>query len=134
MLAITVKSEDRDPYKFEWDASAEEGRNLWDEIERQADSAGHDPLEIATAAIVQARPPKDEIAERGYRMWLVYAVLRSATDRIDLTDFIDHAGVLEGPPTIFDLAEHQQIKAEISVDTKNKQFTMELAGRSPLDS
>jgi hypothetical protein len=79
-------------------------------------------------------PPKDEIAERGYRMWVVYAVLRSAADRIDLTGLVEHAGVLEGPPTIFDLAEHQQIKAEISVDTKNKQFTMELAGRSPLDS
>jgi site-specific DNA recombinase len=86
------------------------------------------------AAIVQARPPKDEIAERGYRMWVVYAVLRSAADRIDLTGLVEHAGVLEGPPTIFDLAEHQQIKAEISVDTKNKQLTMKLAGRSPLDS
>jgi hypothetical protein len=69
---------------------------------------------------------------RGHAIWIVYAVLRHAVDNIDLTDLIDHAGVLAGPPTIFDLAEHQHIKAEISVD--NNRATIKLTGSSPLDS
>jgi hypothetical protein len=66
-------------------------------------------------------------------VWIVYAVLRCAADNIDLTEFIDYAGALAGPPTIFDLAEHQRIKAEISIDN-NRAYTINLTGSSPLDS
>lgn len=131
MLAITVKANGHDPYKFEWNGSSEEFHKLWDDMETLADSGGHDPIEVANAAILQVATHKNEIA-RGHAIWIVYAVLRHAVDNIDLTDLIDHAGVLAGPPTIFDLAEYQHIKAEISVDSNRA--TIKLTGSSPLDS
>jgi hypothetical protein len=130
MLAITVKAKGRDPHKFEWNGSSEEFHKLWDDMERLADGSGQDPIEAANA-IILAATHENEIA-RGHAVWIVYAVLRHAADNIDLTGFIDHAGVLAGPPTIFDLAEHQHIKAEISID--NNHATIKLTGSSPLDS
>jgi hypothetical protein len=45
---------------------------------------------------------------------------------------VDQAGVLTGAPTIFDLAEHQHITANIVVDESG--CTMKLTGRPQLDS
>jgi len=39
---------------------------------------------------------------------------------------------LSGPPTVFDLAAHQNVKAKIKV--VGNEISMELAGSSPLDS
>jgi hypothetical protein len=104
--------------------------NYWDEVEGLADSGGLDPVEAAYAIIVAATH-ENEISRR-HAIWIVYAVLRHAADNIDLTGFIDHAGVFAGPPTIFDLAEHQHIKAEIIVD--NKQTRNNKANRKALRS
>jgi hypothetical protein len=52
MLAITIKAKGHDPYKFEWNGSSEESHKLWDDVERLADSDGHDPIEIANAVII----------------------------------------------------------------------------------
>jgi hypothetical protein len=65
-------------------------------------------------------------------MWMVYAVLRHTAENVDVARKVDVAGVMAGPPTMFDLAAHQHIKAKIRV--RDKTITMEPAGHSPLDS
>jgi len=135
MLTITVKTKGRAPYEFEWDGSLEEFHQLWDEMESLADRSGLDPLDVASAAIrttATERQRKNATEARGQAAWIVYAVLRHAADNVDFASMIDRAGVLAAPPTVFDLAAHQHIKAEIVVD--NKSATISLTGSSLLDS
>jgi hypothetical protein len=63
-------------------------------------------------------------------MWMVYAVLRHTAENVDVARMVDVAGVMAGPPTMFDLAAHQHIKAKIRV--RDKTITMELAGHRHL--
>jgi hypothetical protein len=63
---------------------------------------------------------------------MVYAVLRHTAENVDVARMVDHAGVIAGPPTMFDLAAHQHIKAKIQM--RGKKIAIEVAGHSPLDS
>jgi hypothetical protein len=45
---------------------------------------------------------------------------------------VDHAGVITGPLTVFDLAEHQHIKATMRVG--DERIEMGVTGASLLDS
>jgi hypothetical protein len=60
-------------------------------------------------------------------------VLRYAADNIDLAKMVDLAGVIMGPPTVFDLAERQHIKATMRLRGKDA-IEMAVTGASPLDS
>lgn len=123
-------------FSFGWDSSSDEARNLWEECEAMADEQGRDALAIAGAVIqglYDHGEPQGEVAQRGLRVWVIYAVLRFAADRVDLADRVDHAGVLAEPPTVFDLAEHQQIKANVQL-VKPGRLAVQITGRSMLDS
>jgi hypothetical protein len=128
---LTVKG----VHQFDWDATAEEFHDLCDRMEELAAEEGHDPRDIAAVAIHTTAvngADNDPVKQRGQAMWIVYAVLHHTAENIDVAKMVDHAGVIAGPPTMFDLAAHQHIKATIRV--RDNMITMELAGRSPLDS
>jgi hypothetical protein len=135
MITITIDRAKGKPIQFSWDATAEEFRHLYNHFEELTANEGRDPQEIANAVIHMLATKgelKDPVQRRGQRTWTVYAVLRYAQDNIDLSNMVDQAGVLTGPPTIFDLAEHQHIKTKMRVGDGTIQ--MELSGSSPLDS
>jgi hypothetical protein len=93
-------------------------------------------MKIASGVIQQfykEGEPKSENERRGLKVWVVYAVLRNAVNHIDLASMVDHAGVIAAPPTIFDLAEHQDITAKVKV-FKSGRIQMQITGRSALDS
>jgi hypothetical protein len=122
-------------HEFNWDATAEEFHNLCERLEELAAQEGHDPRDIAAAAIRTTAvngADNDPVKQRGQAMWMVYAVLRHTAENIDVARMVDQAGVIAGPLTMFDLAEHQHIKAKIRVHDNT--ITMELDGHSPLDS
>ena len=62
----------------------------------------------------------------------MYAVLRYVADNVDLSEMVDHAGVITGPLTVFDLAEHQHIKATMRVG--DERIEMAVTGAPLLDS
>lgn len=62
----------------------------------------------------------------------MYAVLRYAADNIDLANMVEQFGVITGAPTIFDLAEHQHIKATMRL--RGNSIEMSVTGISSLDS
>src|SRR5262245_39821538 len=114
MLSITIDRTTGDPIQFDWEATAEEAQHLYSHLEEVATSEGREPRDVANAAIQLLATKgelKSEVQRRGQRVWVVYAVLRFAKDNVDLSNMIDQAGDMSGPPTIFDLAEHQRIKA-----------------------
>jgi hypothetical protein len=132
MLTITIEP---GVHKFDWDATAEEFKGLCDKMEQLAADQGHDPMQVANATIHMTATKglsKDATQQRGQVSWIVYGVLRYAADNVDLANMVDHAGVISGPKTVFDLAAHQNVKAKITVH--GNEITMELAGSSPLDS
>jgi hypothetical protein len=134
MLTIAIDTA-KGIHQFDWDATAEEFHHLCDRMEQLAAEEGYDPRDIAAAAIRTTAvngADNDPVKQRGQAMWIVYAVLRHTAENVDPPKMVDHAGVIAGPPTMFDLASHQHIKAKIRVD--NNAISMELAGRSPLDS
>jgi hypothetical protein len=69
----------------------------------------------------------------GLHVWITYAVLRGMASNVETAKMIDHGGALAGPISIFDLAEHQQIEADVQL-TGPGRFAIKLRGRSPLDS
>jgi hypothetical protein len=134
MLTIAIDTA-KGSHEFNWDATAEEFQRLCDWMEELAAEEGHDPRDIAAAAIhaTAAKGADDDpVRQRGEAMWMVYAVLRHTAANVDVAKMVDQAGVIAGPPTMFDLAAHQHIKAKIQV--RDNTITMELAGHSPLDS
>jgi len=135
MLTITIyRTTKGDPIQFDWCATSEQFKNLCDHLEKFAANDGHEPKAIAGKAIhliATKDEPKSEVQRRGQRVWAVYAALRYAEENVDLTDMVDRAGVITGPPTIFDLAEHQHMKAEMRV--RGNAIDVKLSGRS-LDS
>jgi hypothetical protein len=135
MLSITIDSAKGVPIKFDWEATAEEFEDLWNAMEEGAESQGHDARNIALAAIHMTATKgevKDKVQRRGQRVWIVYAVLRYLADNIDLSKMVDHAGVITEPLTVFDLAEHQHIKATMRVG--DNRIDMDVTGDSQLDS
>jgi hypothetical protein len=122
-------------HQFDWNATAEEFQRLCERVEGLAADEGRDPRDVA-AAMIHTTATKgvdnDPIKQRGQATWIVYAVLRHTAANIDVARMVDHAGAIAGPPTMFDLAAHQHIKAKIRVH--DKEISMELAGHSPLDS
>ena len=110
MLSITIDSANGVPIKFDWEATSEEFQRLCNRLEEMAADNGHSPADFAGKAIYMMATdgePNNHLERRGQRMWIVYAVLRYAADNIDLAKMVDLAGVIMGPPTVFDLAEHQ---------------------------
>jgi hypothetical protein len=131
MLEITIKSESREPYSFEWDASPYEFQQLWDDLEAAAARIGRDPIDVANstiASIAAEGPSENETEARGQKVWIVYAVLRRATENVDFATLEDYAGMINGEPTVFDLVAHQYFAAEISVESGGA--TTRLTGRS----
>jgi hypothetical protein len=134
MLTIAIDTA-KGSHEFNWDGTAEEFQRLCDWMEQLAAEDGHDPRDIAAAAIHTTAvngADDDPVRQRGQAMWMVYAVLRHTAENVDVARMVDVASVMAGPPTMFDLAAHQHIKAKIRV--RDKMITMELAGHSPLDS
>jgi hypothetical protein len=102
-------------------------------LARTADE-GLDPTDFAHSAIHMTATRgelNDEAQRRGQLVWIVYAVLRYVDDNVDLSEMVDHAGVITGPLTVFDLAERQHIKATMRGD---KRIEMAVTGASLLDS
>jgi len=135
MLSITIERAKGSPIKFNWRATAEEAERLWNEMEKMAETKGHDPGDLANQVIYITATKgvaKDKVQQRGQMNWIVYAVLRHASERIDMSKMIDQAGVIKGTPTVFDLAEHQHIKAAMRLDDKG--IVMSITGASLLDS
>jgi hypothetical protein len=135
MLTITIDSTKGVPIKFDWEATAEEFEDLWNDMEGAAESQGCDARNIGLAAIHMTATKgevKDKVQRRGQRGWIVYAVLRYVADKIDLSKMVDHAGVITEPLTVFNLAEHQHIKATMRVG--DNRIDMDVTGGSPLDS
>jgi len=137
MLSITVDStKGAVPIQFEWKATSEEFQLLYDHLEEMAADKGHSPADFAGKAIYMMATdgePYNHLERRGQRMWIVYAVLRYAADNIDLGKMVDLAGVITGTPTVFDLAEHQHIKATMRLRGKDA-IEMAVTGASALDS
>ena len=137
MLSITIdNAKGAVPIQFEWEATSEEFQLLYDHLEEMAADKGHSPADFAGKAIYMMATdgePNNHLERRGQRMWIVYAVLRYAADNIDLAKMVDLAGVIMGPPTVFDLAEHQHIKATMRLRCKDA-IEMAVTGASPLDS
>ena len=134
MLTITIDTVKGDN-QINWDGTPEEFRNLWDGMEELAAIEGHDPRNVANTAIhamATRGKPNDAVQQRGLERFIVYAVLCHVADNVDISKMVDYAGVITGPPTVFDLAAHQHITAKIRVH--DNKITIDLAGRSPLDS
>ena len=135
MLSITIDSANGVPIKFDWEATSEEFQRLCNRLEEMAADEGLDPTDFAHTAIHMTATRgelNDEAQCRGQRVWIVYAVLRYVADNVDLSEMVDHAGVITGPLTVFDLAEHQHIKATMRVG--DNRIDMDVTGGSPLDS
>jgi len=135
MLSITIDSANGVPIKFDWEATSEEFQRLCNRLEEMAADEGLDPTDFAHTAIHMTATRgelNDEAQRRGQRVWIVYAVLRYVADNVDLSEMVDHAGVITGPLTVFDLAEHQHIKATMRVG--DKRIEMAVTGASLLDS
>ena len=73
---------------------------------------------------------RDKTQARGQAVWLVYAVLHAAANDPGLPR-VDVDG---NPVSIFELAAFQRITAKIKIDDDGAGFTMEIAGRSPVDA
>jgi hypothetical protein len=134
VLTVTIETA-KGVHKFDCDATSEEFQGLWDRMEEMAEDEGHDPRQVANAAIHMTAtkgPSKDATQRRGQLNWIVYAVLCYVADNVDLANMVGQAGVLSGPPTIFDLAAHQNVKAKIKVE--GNEIKRELAGSAQLDS
>jgi hypothetical protein len=134
-IDVTIKRPGED-FNFIWDGDSDDARALWVRCEDLARDDAHDPRTIAAAAIQEVHDhgePKSLDAQRGLRVWATYAVLRFAAHEVDLSGLVDHAGVLAGPPTVFDLAEHQEIKAVVSLPEPGH-LSIEINGRPSLDS
>ena len=135
MLSITIDSANGVPIKFDWEATSEEFQRLCNRLEEMAADEGLDPTDFAHTAIHMTATRgelNDEAQRRGQRVWIVYAVLRYVADNVDLSEMVDHAGVITGPLTVFDLAEHQHIKATMRVG--DERIEMGVTGASLLDS
>jgi hypothetical protein len=137
VLTITIDNAKGkgNPTRFDWEASPEEFKRLCDDVEVLAADEGREPIDVAMAAIHMIATKgqhKGEVQQRGPRVWVVYAVLRCAADKVELANMVDMAGVISGAPTVFDLAAHQHVTAKIRV--RDDAITMELAGQPPLDS
>ena len=135
MLSITIERAKGSPIKFNWRATAEEVERLWNEMEKMAETKGHDPGDLANQVIYITATKgvaKDKVQQRGQMNWIVYAVLRYVADNVDLSEMVDHAGVITGPLTVFDLAEHQHIKATMRVG--GERIEMAVTGAPLLDS
>jgi hypothetical protein len=134
MLTIAIDTA-KGVHEFNWDATAEEFYRLCDTMEELAAEEDQDPRNLANAMIhttVANGVDDDPVKQRGQAMWMVYAVLRHTAENVDVTRMVDVAGVIAGPPTMFDLAAHQHIKAKIQ--TRGEKIAIEVAGHSPLDS
>jgi hypothetical protein len=134
-INITIKRPGGD-FGFIWECSSDEAQKLWDECETMAAQQGRNAHTVAAAAIqslYDRGEPKTEVAQRGLQVWITYAVLHAMNNSVDLDKMIDQAGVLEGPISIFDLAEHQTIKADVQMIERGE-FKIKLSGQSPLDS
>ena len=134
-INVTIKCPGSD-FGFIWECNSDEAHELWDECETMADQQGVDASGVAGAVIqslYKDGEPKTEVAQYGLRVWATYAVLHAMNNKVDVGKMIDQAGVLEGPISIFDLAEHQNIKADIKMSERGK-LEIKLHGRSPLDS
>lgn len=122
MLTITIESAKGVLVKFDWEATSEEFERLYNAMEQMAESQGHNPSDVANQVIrmvaTKGELIDDEVQRRGQGTWIVYAVLRYASEKIDQPQIIDQAGVIKGTPTIFDLAEHQHIKATMRLGDK----------------
>jgi hypothetical protein len=135
MLSIAIDSAKGVPIKFDWEATSEEFQCLCNRLEEMAADEGLDPTDFAHTAIHMTATRgelNDEAQRRGQRVWIVYAVLRYVADNVDLSEMVDHAGVITGPLTVFDLAEHQHIKATMRVG--DKRIEMAVTGAPLLDS
>ena len=135
MLSITIDSANGVPIKFDWEATSEEFQRLCNRLEEMAADEGLDPTDFAHTAIHMTATRgelNDEAQRRGQRVWIVYAVLRYVADNVDLSEMVDHAGVITGPLTVFDLAEHQHIKATMRVG--DNRIEMAVTGAPLLDS
>jgi hypothetical protein len=130
-INVTIKCPGSD-FGFIGKGSSDEAHELWDDCETMADQQGVDASGAAGAVIqilYKDGEPETEVAQYGLRVWATYAVLRAMND---VGKMIDQGGVLEGPISIFDLAEHQNIKADIKMSERGKP-EIKLHGRSPLD-
>lgn len=135
MLTITIETAKGDPIQFDWDATSEEFQHLYNSLEELAADQGINPRDIATKAIHMMGTKgelDDMVKRRDQGAWVVYAVLRYVEENVDLANMVDLAGVITGPPTIFDLAAHQHVKAGMRI--VGDAIEMDLIGRSPLDS
>ena len=135
MLSITIDSAKGVPIKFDWEATSEKFQRLCNRLEEMAADEGLDPTDFAHTAIHMTATRgelNDEAQRRGQRVWIVYAVLRYVADNVDLSEMVDHAGVITGPLTVFDLAEHQHIKATMRVG--GERIEMAVTGAPLLDS
>jgi hypothetical protein len=133
MLEITIKSENCEPYSFEWDASPYEFQELWDDLEATGARIGRNPIDVANetiASIAAEGSSKSETEARGQKVWIVYAVLRRAAENVDFDGLEDYAGLINGAPTVFDLFAHQYFTVEISAGSGGA--TTKLTGRSYL--
>jgi hypothetical protein len=134
-VKITIERSGKD-VTFTWEGDSDEARALWVRCEDLAKDDDHDPMTIAFSAIQQVRDhgePDDVSEQNGLRVWATYAIMRQITDQVDLASIKDQAGVLAGPPTVFDLVEHQQIRALVSIPRPGK-MAIELRGENRLDS
>jgi len=128
MLTIAIDTA-KGIHEFNWDATAEEFHRLCDRMEELAAEERHDPRDVAAAAIhttVANGVDDDPVEQRGQAMWMVYAVLRHTAENVDVARMVDVAGVIAGPPTMFDLAAHQHIKAKIQM--RGDKIAIEVAG------
>jgi hypothetical protein len=136
MISIIVERTNGNPIKFDGEGTPEEFKRLCNGLEEIATNEGYDPKAIAGKAIhmiaTQGEPPKIETVRRGQQAWAVYAVIRYAEENVDLANMVAQAGVITGPPTIFDLASHQHIEAEMRI--LDNKIQVKLNGSSPLDS
>lgn len=114
--------------KFDWEGSAEEFKRLWDHCETSARHNEVKPQQMADQVILAVADEgwlPDEEQARGQAVWIVYAVLRLIRQTVPI------AGMTE-PPTVFDIAAHQQVKANIISNGYDK-YTVNLSGRPPVD-
>ena len=128
MITIAIDTA-KGSHEFNWDATAEEFQRLCDWMEQLAAEEGHDPRNIAATAIHTTAvngADDDPVRQRGQAMWMVYAVLRHTAENVDVARMVDVAGVMAGPPTMFDLAAHQHIKAKIQM--RGDKIAIEVAG------
>ena len=135
-ITIAACGKLRKDYKFVWEATSAEAAELYEYCEDTAASKGLDPKELAAILVghlaskgVPDRPDQ----EQGQRVWAVYLVLKATAERVDFEKMVDLTGNITDPPTVFDLAEYQQIVARVQMRDHNR-IAIELSGHSILDS